>query len=187
MVLVECGSCSNTVELDDGEYGTFECPYCQSDIHIEDPNEEYNDGFNVGVVLVFFLVFSVALIALISASLGNSGWEETQGEITSRDYSNSLDIAYYYTFEVNGETYSGNDGWMCPDNYNCRTFSEGDLVTISYDPFNPNKNEILDDSFSLGILICCGSIPVLILGAILFARVMYGKKIISSVGYDNPS
>ena len=187
MVLVECGSCSNTVELDDGEYGTFECPYCHSDIHFEDPNEEYNDGFNVGVVLVFFLVFSVALLALISASLGNSGWEETQGVITSRDYGNSLDIAYDYTFEVNGETYIGNDGWMCPDNYNCRTYNEGDSVMISYDPFNPNQNEILDDSFDSIILICCGSIPVLILGVMLFRRVMYGKKIVSSESYGNPS
>ena len=63
-------------------------------------------------------------------------------------------------------------------------FAERAVHTIS---FNPNKNEILDDRFSLVILICCGSIPVLIFGAILFRRVMYGEKIVSSGGYDNPS
>lgn len=189
MVFVECGSCFKTVEIDDGEYGTYECPYCQSEFGVGDPsNEDYNDTFNVAIVGVFFLAFSAVMIALFFSTLEHSDWEETEGEITGIDYATSYDRGYDFTYEVDGKIYNGSDGYMCPDGSRCTGYKVGDSVVISYNPYNPIQSEILGSEYGDGaVLFCCFSIPVLVLGSMLYGRAVHGQKISSVEQSDNPS
>ena len=67
------------------------------------------------------------------------GWREqtTSGTITAHEPANH--DRYGYIFKVNEKTYTG---WQ--SSYDSVTFTVGQLVTVHYDPLDPNNNALVD-------------------------------------------
>jgi uncharacterized protein DUF3592 len=69
---------------------------------------------------------------------------------------------YGYTFSVNQKTYSG---WQVP--YNDVTFTVGQVVTVHYDPLDPNNNALVDltefDGVEGPVLLLFAAIPFVVL------------------------
>ena len=198
MVEVECPLCSKTVDLGSDSSGTYECPYCEGDFEYEsstsqalnDPNlkrgllEQMNKPRQTSghlaqekaekiVLPIFMVIFTVAFLVLVFIYMGESGWEETEGEIISSYSPDSELTEYQYTFKVDGETFNGSDECHFTggpgDEPNCERYDIGDAVMISYNPENPNENEMVDNQVP-SILICFFSIPVIVLGLTLYSK-----------------
>ena len=198
MAEVECPLCSKTVDLGSDSTGTYECPYCEGDFEYEsstsrDLNDTNLKRGSLGqmnnsretsgrltqenaekiVLPIFMLIFTVAFLVLVFVYMGESGWEETKGEIISSYSPDSELTEYQYTFKVDGETFNGSDECHFTggpgDEPNCKSYDIGDAVMISYNPGNPNENEMVDNQVP-SILICCFSIPVIALGLGLYSK-----------------
>lgn len=198
MVEVECPLCSETVDLGSDSTGTYECPYCESDFEYESSTSQYLNDTNpkrglLGqmnnsreisgrltqvnaekiVLPIFMVIFTVAFLVLVFVYMGESGWEETEGEIISSYSPDSGLTEYQYTFKVDGETFNGSDECHFTggpgDEPNCQMYGIGDDVMISYNPENPNENEMVDNQVP-SIIICCFSIPVIALGLTLYSK-----------------
>ena len=63
--------------------------------------------------------------------------QTTSGTIIAHEPANHG--RYGYTFNVNEKTYTG---WQSP--YDSVTFTIGHVVTVHYDPLNPNDNALVD-------------------------------------------
>lgn len=183
MVNVECPSCAETIDLGPDALGTYECPCCQQDFEYE----PMRDNGTWTVIGVFFLIFTAAFFALMFSYIEDSDWEETEGEILSRDGSIEWDIGYKYTFTVNGESFNGSDGCSSDGGQsNCGGYDPGDAVMISYNPGNPNQNEMVDNQVGM-VLICFFSIPILVMGLLLYGRIRHGDNFSEGGGYDRLS
>jgi hypothetical protein len=119
------------------------------------------------------VIFTVAFLVLVFVYMGVSGWEETEGEIISSYSPDSELTEYQYTFKVDGETFNGSDECHFTggpgDEPNCESYDIGDTVMISYNPENPNENEMVDNQVP-SILICFFSLPVILLGLALYSK-----------------
>ncbi len=198
MVEVECPLCSEAVDLGSDSTGTYECPYCEGDFEYESSTSQALNDTNLKrgllkqmnnpretsqrltqeklekiVLPIFMLIFTGAFLVLILVYMGESGWEETEGEIISSYSTDSELTEYQYTFKVDGETFNGSDECHFTggpgDEPNCERYDIGDSVMISYNPANPNENEMVDNQVP-SILICCFSIPVIALGLTLYSK-----------------
>ena len=198
MAEVECPLCSKTVDLGSDSTGTYECPYCEGDFEYESSTSRDLNDTNLKrgllgqmnnsretsgrltqenaekiVLPIFMLIFTVAFLVLVFVYMGESGWEETKGEIISSYSPDSGLTEYQYTFKVDGETFNGSDECHFTggpgDEPNCESYDIGDAVMISYNPENPNENEMVDNQVR-SILICCFSIPVIALGLGLYSK-----------------
>jgi len=198
MAEVECPLCSKTVDLGSDSTGTYECPYCEGDFEYESSTSRDLNDTNLKrgllgqmnnsrgtsgrltqenaekiVLPIFMLIFTVAFLVLVFVYMGESGWEETKGEIISSYSPDSELTEYQYTFKVDGETFNGSDECHFTggpgDEPNCESYDIGDAVMISYNPGNPNENEMVDNQVP-SILICCFSIPVIALGLGLYSK-----------------
>ena len=195
MVEVECPLCSEAVDLGSDSTGTYECPYCEGDFEYEsstshglnDTNpkrgllgQRNNSRETSGrltqentekiVLPIFMVIFTVAFLVLVFVYMGVSGWEETEGEIISSYSPDSELTEYQYTFKVDGETFNGSDEcYYGGEEPNCEMYGIGDDVMISYNPENPNENEMVDNQVP-SILICFFSIPVIVLGLGLYSK-----------------
>ena len=198
MVEVECPLCSEAVDLGSDSTGTYECPYCEGDFEYEIPTSRDLNDTNLKrgllgqmnnsretsgrltqenaqniVLSIFMLIFTVAFLVLVFVYMGESGWEETEGEIISSDSPDVGITEYQYTFKVDGETFNGSDECHFNggpgDEPNCESYDIGDAVMISYNPGNPNENEMVDNQVP-SILIFCFSIPVIALGLGLYSK-----------------
>jgi hypothetical protein len=194
MVEVECPLCSKTVDLGSDSTGTYECPYCEGDFEYEsstsrdliEPNlkrglleqmdnsrptsgGEAQEKLEKIVLPIFMVIFTGFFLILILGYMGESGWEKTEGEILSSSLFDSELIEYQYTFKADGETFNGSDEcWSTGDAQNCARYDIGDDVMISYNPENPNENEMVDNQVP-SIIICFFSIPVIALGLYLYS------------------
>jgi hypothetical protein len=103
--------------------------------------------------------------------MGVSGWGETEGEIISSSAGSDISSTeYQYTFKVDGETFNGSDEcYYGGEEPNCEMYGIGDDVMISYNPENPNENEMVDNQVP-SILICFFSLPVILLGLALYSK-----------------
>jgi len=198
MVEVECPLCSKTVDLGSDSTGTYECPYCEGGFEYEsstsrdliDPNlkrgllEQVNNSRQTSgrlpqgtaektVISIFFVIFTGIFLILILVFIEDSGWEKTEGEILSSSYDSSSSTKYQYTFKADGETFNGSDGCAHsePNDQpnNCEKYDIGDAVMISYNPENPNENEMVDNQVG-SMEICLISIPVIVLGLLLYEK-----------------
>jgi hypothetical protein len=198
MVEVECPSCTKTVDLGSDSTGTYECPYCEGDFEYEsstsrdliEPNlkrglleqmdnsrpasgGEAQEKLEKIVLPIFMLIFTGAFLVLILVYMGESGWEETEGEIISSYSTDSELTEYQYTFKVDGETFNGSDECHSRggggDEQNCESYDIGDAVMISYNPGNPNENEMVDNQLP-SIFLCFFSLPVILLGLALYSK-----------------
>ena len=198
MVEVECPLCSEAVDLGSDSTGTYECPYCEGDFEYESStSHDLNDTNPKRVLLgqrnnsretsgrltqentekivlpIFMVIFTVAFLVLVFVYMGVSGWEETEGEIISSYSPDSELTEYQYTFKVDGETFNGSDECHFTggpgDEPNCESYDIGDTVMISYNPENPNENEMVDNQVP-SILICFFSLPVILLGLALYSK-----------------
>ena len=198
MVEVECPSCTKTVDLGSDSTGTYECPYCEGDFEYEsstsrdliEPNlkrglleqmdnsrpasgGEAQEKLEKIVLPIFMLIFTGAFLVLILVYMGESGWEETEGEIISSYSTDSELTEYQYTFKVDGETFNGSDECHSRggggDEQNCESYDIGDAVMISYNPGNPNENEMVDNQLP-SIFLCFFSLPVILLGLTLYSK-----------------
>lgn len=57
---------------------------------------------------------------------------------------------------------------------------------ISYNPGNPNQNEMVDNQVGV-VLICFFSIPILVMGLLLYGRIRHGDNFSEGGGYDRLS
>ena len=196
MVEVECPLCSEAVDLGSDSTGTYECPYCEGDFEYESStSHDLNDTNPKRVLLgqrnnsretsgrltqentekivlpIFLVIFTVAFLVLVFVYMGVSGWEETEGEIISSSAGSDISSTeYQYTFKVDGETFNGSDEcYYGGEEPNCEMYGIGDDVMISYNPENPNENEMVDNQVP-SILICFFSIPVIVLGLGLYSK-----------------
>ena len=91
------------------------------------------------------LIITVPLI--IGVTFFTYGWyadrvvarreQTTSGTIVAHEPANH--DRYGYTFSVNNQTYSG---WQLP--YDGDQFAIGQVVTVHYDPLNPNNSALVD-------------------------------------------
>ncbi|MDC3298078.1 DUF3592 domain-containing protein [Candidatus Poseidoniaceae archaeon] len=196
MVEVECPLCSEAVDLGSDSTGTYECPYCEGDFEYEsstshdlnDTNpkrgllgQRNNSRETSGrltqentekiVLPIFMVIFTVAFLVLVFVYMGVSGWEETEGEIISSSAGSDISSTeYQYMFKVDGETFNGSDEcYYGGEEPNCEMYGIGDDVMISYNPENPNENEMVDNQVP-SILICFFSLPVILLGLALYSK-----------------
>ncbi len=198
MVEVECPLCSETVDLGSDSTGTYECPYCEGDFEYESSTSQALNDTNLKrgllkqmnnpretsqrltqeklekiVLPIFMLIFTGAFLVLILVYMGESGWEETEGEIISSYSTDSELTEYQYTFKVDGETFNGSDECHSRggpgDGQNCESYDIGDAVMISYNPGNPNENEMVDNQLP-SIFLCFFSLPVILLGLALYSK-----------------
>ena len=196
MVEVECPLCSEAVDLGSDSTGTYECPYCEGDFEYESStSHDLNDTNPKRVLLgqrnnsretsgrltqentekivlpIFLVIFTVAFLVLVFVYMGVSGWGETEGEIISSSAGSDISSTeYQYTFKVDGETFNGSDECYYGDEEpNCEMYGIGDDVMISYNPENPNENEMVDNQVP-SILICFFSLPVILLGLALYSK-----------------
>ena len=196
MVEVECPLCSEAVDLGSDSTGTYECPYCEGDFEYESAtSHDLNDTNPKRVLLgqrnnsretsgrltqentekivlpIFLVIFTVAFLVLVFVYMGVSGWGETEGEIISSSAGSDISSTeYQYTFKVDGETFNGSDEcYYGGEEPNCEMYGIGDDVMISYNPENPNENEMVDNQVP-SILICFFSIPVIVLGLGLYSK-----------------
>ena len=90
MPVVQCPHCVEDVELEDGSFGLFECPYCDDEFEHEPESEPFNDSItddlisknnsNLPLKLGICLFFGSALIIIFGIlSISN----------TSDDYDNT--------------------------------------------------------------------------------------------------
>ena len=90
MYVVQCPHCVEDVELEDGSFGLFECPYCDDEFEFEHEPEPFNDSItddlisknnsNLPLKLGICLFFGSALIIIFGIlSISN----------TSDDYDNT--------------------------------------------------------------------------------------------------
>ena len=195
MVEVECPLCSKTVDLGSDSTGTYECPYCEGDFEYEsstsrdliEPNlkrglleqmdnsrptsgGEAQEKLEKIVLPIFMVIFTGFFLILILGYMGESGWEKTEGEILSSSAGSDISSTeYQYTFKVYGETFNGSDEcYYGGEETNCARYDIGDDVMISYNPENPNENEMVDNQVP-SLIICCFSIPVIALGLYLYS------------------
>ena len=161
MPFIECPSCDVTVELDEGASGIFDCPYCDEEFEFN-PREDTSSPVVTLMIALFFLIYTAALIIAIFTVLEDSAWKQTEGEITAIGSLKGYHSSYDYSFEVDGETFNGSDGCDGDNegstNY-CGGYEVGDAVMISYNPENPDQNEMVDaqlGSVLLGALILSG-------------------------------
>jgi hypothetical protein len=198
MVEVECPSCTKTVDLGSDSSGTYECPYCEGDFEYEsstsrdliEPNlkrglleqmgnsrptsgGEAQEKLEKIVLPIFMVIFTGFFLILILGYMGESGWEKTEGEILSSYTPDSSLTEYQYTFMADGETFNGSDECYhdggTGDTPNCERYDIGDAVMISYNPENPNENEMVDNQLP-SIFICFFSLPVIVLGLLLYEK-----------------
>jgi len=196
MVEVECPLCSEAVDLGSDSTGTYECPYCEGDFEYESStSHDLNDTNPKRVLLgqrnnsretsgrltqentekivlpIFLVIFTVAFLVLVFVYMGVSGWGETEGEIISSSAGSDISSTeYQYTFKVDGETFNGSDEcYYGGEEPNCEMYGIGDDVMISYNPENPNENEMVDNQVP-SILICFFSLPVILLGLALYSK-----------------
>ncbi|MBT5594058.1 MAG: DUF3592 domain-containing protein [Euryarchaeota archaeon] len=198
MVEVECPLCSETVDLGSDSTGTYECPYCEGDFEYESSTSLALNDTNLKrgllkqmnnpretsqrltqkklekiVLPIFMVIFTVAFLVLVFVYMGVSGWEETEGEIISSYSTDSELTEYQYTFKVDGETFNGSDECHSRggggDEQNCESYDIGDAVMISYNPGNPNENEMVDNQLP-SIFLCFFSLPVILLGLALYSK-----------------
>ncbi len=171
MVEVECPLCSETVGLDSVSAGTYECPYCNGNFEYEGSNGRKSTDSHPQepFVWVALAIFGAVFLVLLFTYITESSWRDVEGEITSRYSPDSTMTEYEYMFQVDGETFYGED--ECHFNseppYNCETYGVGDAVMISYNPENPSENEMVDNQVQF-VLMCAFSIPVIVLGLGLF-------------------
>ena len=64
-------------------------------------------------------------------------WPETEGRVTSFTSSESYPVLGY-SFEFRGNTYGGRTAVKSK----ALSYSEGQTVTIAYDPFNPDESKV---------------------------------------------
>ena len=180
MVEVECPSCTETVDLGIESSGTYECPYCQNNFEYEElPEKVVQVGEKVAVIWIgiFFAIFTLAALILIFIYIGESGWEETEGEMISSYSPDSGVTGYQYTFMADGETFNGSDEcYRGSEQPNCEIYESGDAVMISYNPENPNENEMVDNQLP-PIFICFFSLPIIALGSLIYAKLRHGIKL----------
>lgn len=91
--------------------------------------------------------------------------QTTSGTIVAHEPANH--DRYGYTFNVNGKPYTG---WQSP--YDSVTFTIGQVVTVYYDPLDPNVSALVDyDELSW---IAFGPVPfmagILLVAAFIFLR-----------------
>ena len=88
--------------------------------------------------------------------------QTTSGTIVAHEPANH--DRYGYTFSVNNQTYSG---WQVP--HNGDQFAIGQVVTVHYDPLNPNNSALVDfDELSYRALA-----PVPLLVAVILFLVLF--------------
>ncbi len=64
-------------------------------------------------------------------------WPKTEGRVTSFTLSESYPVLSY-SFEFGGNTYGGRTALKSDSN----RYSEGQAITIAYDPFNPDESKV---------------------------------------------
>ena len=184
MSFIECPSCQKTVEITGGDSGFYDCPYCDEEFEFNAKIVHPDSGPAI-VLGVFFLVFFGALILMISQMSEDNDWKETQGKIVGGGNSLEYDISYDYTFMVEGVSFDGTDG--CSNEggtSNCGGYEIGDSVMISYNPENPNQNEMVDNQ--PGMMLFCCFIPVVAILGYGFIGALRGE-ITFKEEPDNPS
>ena len=115
MVVVQCPHCVEDIELEDGSFGLFECPYCGGEFEYESeyepidepiiddlvPEENHNLPFKFGVGFFFFsaliVIFGIISITNVPDDYENTkrtcdellwfdNWAEDRGCSTEGDY-----------------------------------------------------------------------------------------------------
>jgi len=66
-------------------------------------------------------------------------WPKTEGRVTSFTQSDSHPVISY-TFEFDGNLYGGTTA--IKSNGSAKGYSEGQAITVAYDPFNPDESKV---------------------------------------------
>lgn len=110
-------------------------------------------GFTVAVML--FFVYPWHRARAVAARQ-----QTASGTIVAHEPSNH--DRYGYTFSVNQKTYSG---WQVP--YDDVQFTVGQVVTVHYDPLDPNNSALVDfsefDGLDGPVLLLFGALPFVLL------------------------
>ena len=86
MVEIQCPHCEEDVELEDGEFGLFDCPYC------DDEFEYAKSGLNVTLKVGLGLLFGSILVIILGIIFLNgaiNGFNDTEIEC---EYENKNDM-----------------------------------------------------------------------------------------------
>ena len=115
--------------------------------------------FMIGAVLCIYGWYSDRVVARRQ--------QTTSGTIIVHEPANH--DRYGYTFNVNQKTYSG---WQVP--YDDEQFTVGQVVTVHYDPLDPNNSALVDyNELSWRAL---GPVPLLVAGMLFVAVFIFVRR-----------
>ena len=131
----------------------------------------------------------IAALLIIGVTFFTYGWyadrvvarreQTTSGTIVAHEPSNH--DRYGYTFSVNNQTYSG---WQVP--YDRDQFAVGQVVTVHYDPLDPNNSALVDfDELSYR---AAAPVPLMVAVILFLALFMYERRrVVRRSTGSNPS
>ena len=115
--------------------------------------------FMIGAVLCIYEWYSVRVVA--------GRQQTTSGTIVVHEPANH--DRYGYNFNVNKNTYSG---WQIP--YGDAQFKIGQVVTVHYDPLDPNDSALVDyNELSFRVL---GPVPFLFAGILFVTGIIFARR-----------
>ncbi|MDE5721700.1 MAG: DUF3592 domain-containing protein [Clostridia bacterium] len=134
-----------------------------------------NGKMQVLIAILLAVIGAVVLIVGITFDMRYARYEETTAIIVDLDYSRDSDgdymVSYTYEYTVNGQTFRRKSNSSTSENISHRI---GDVVTIKYDPKNPNK--IIESVWVCVLLTGTGTLFLVAGAAVIVSSIIQRRK-----------